>query len=82
MFDVILKNDLLNLNKADNINNLTFNRKEITKIIRNRTQEKLLIINFLFSNNLIDADCYQELLKRTENDYRKANLYLIGLCNI
>ena len=82
MYDVILRDDLLNINKSDNINNLTFNRKEMIKIIRNRTQDKISLLNFLLSYNVIDDDCYRELLQRTESDYRKANLYLIGLCNI
>lgn len=82
MYDVVLRDDLLNLNKADNINNLTFNHKEMIKIIKNRTRDKISLINFLVSYNLIDDDCYRELLQRTENDYKKANLYLMGLCNI
>lgn len=82
MFDVILRDDLLNLNKADNINNLTFNRKEMRKIIKCRTADKIAILNFLQTYNLIDDDCYRDLLQRTESDYRKANLYLVGLCNI
>ena len=82
MFDVNLRDDLLNLNKADNINDLSFNRKEMIKIIKCRTADKISLLNYLFSYNVIDDDCYRELLQRTESDYRKANLYLIGLCNI
>ena len=82
MYDVILRDDLLNINKSDNINNLTFNRKEMIEIIRCRTQDKISLINFLQKYNLIDNDYYQELLERTQSDYIKANLYLLGLCNI
>lgn len=82
MYDVILRDDLLNINKSDNINNLTFNRKEMIEIIKCRTRDKISLINYLFSYNVIDDDCYRELLQRTENDYKKANLYLVGLCNI
>lgn len=82
MFDIILRNDLLNLNKADNINDLNYNKREMIKIIRNRTQDKISLLNFLLSHNLIDDNFYRELLQRTENDYKKANLYLLGLCNI
>lgn len=82
MYDVILRNDLLNLNKADNINDLSFNHKEMKKIIKCRTQDKISLINFLLSYNVIDGDYYQELLKRIQSDYKRANLYLLGLCNI
>ena len=82
MFDIILRNDLLNLNKSYNINDLNYNCKEMKKIIKCRTQDKISLLNFLQTYNLIDNDYYQELLKRTKRDYRKANLYLLGLCNI
>lgn len=82
MFDVILRNDLLNLNKVDNINDLSFNRKEMRKIIKCRTADKISLLNYLLSYNVIDDDCYRELLQRTESDCRKANLYLLGLYNI
>ena len=39
MFDVILRDDLLNLNKADNINDLSFNRKEMIKILENKNKK-------------------------------------------
>lgn len=82
MFDIILKNDLLNLNRTDNINALNFNRKEMKKIIKCRTQDKIEFLNFLLSYNVIDYDFYQELLERAKNDFKKANLYLMGLCSI
>ena len=83
MYDVVLREDLINLNKsAYTVDDIEFNRKEMKKIIKCRTQDKISLINFLQTYNIIDNDYYQELLKRTENDYRKANLYLIGLCNI
>jgi len=47
MFDVILRDDLLNLNKADNINDLNYNRREMLKIIKCRTADKISLLNFL-----------------------------------
>lgn len=82
MYDVILRDDLINLTKADNINSLNYNRKEMIKIIKCRTEDKISLLNFLLSYNVIDGNYYQELLERTQSDYRKANLYLLGLCNI
>ena len=82
MYDVILRDDLINLNKADNINSVNFNRKEMVKIVKCRTEDKISLLNFLQTYNLIDSDYYQELLERAQSDYRKANLYLLGLCNI
>ena len=73
MFDIILKNDLLNINRVDNINAINFNRKEMKKIIRCRTQDKIEFLKFLLSYNVIDGDFYQELLKRAKNDFKKAN---------
>lgn len=81
MYDVILKNDLLNFRKAENIDSLKFNRKEMQKIIKCRTRDKIDLVNFLLLYNAIDYECYKELLERTKSDFRKANLYLMGLCS-
>lgn len=82
MYDVILRNDLINLNKTQNINDLHFNRNEMRRLISCRTQDKLSLLKFLLSCDAIDYECYQECVKHTENDFKLATKYSLGLCNI
>lgn len=83
MYDMILREDLLNLNKgAYTIEDVNFRNTEMKKIIKCRTKDKIEFLNFLLSYNVIDYDFYQELLERAKNDFKKANLYLMGLCSI
>ncbi len=82
MYDVILKNDLLNIKKCSNIYDLQSNREYMKKVIVCRTHDKLNLINYMLANCIIDDELYYELLQRTRIDYQKANLYLLGLCQI
>lgn len=82
MYDIILREDLINLNNgAYTVDDMEFRSTEMKKIIKCRTADKISLLNFLQTYNLIDNEYYQELLKRAESDFRKANLYLLGLCN-
>lgn len=83
MYDMILREDLLNLNKgAYTIEDVNFRNTEMKKIIKCRTQDKIEFLNFLLSYNVIDDGFYQELLERAKSDFKKSNLYLLGLCQI
>ena len=83
MYDVVLKADLLELNKNIYDTSLSYlKQKEMQKIIRRRTTEKLELLKCLLQNRFIDYDCYSEMMNRTEYDYREAQLYCIGLRSI
>ena len=83
MFDVDLRDELLNLSKgAYNIDDINYRYTNIKKIIKCRTADKIALLNFLLLNQLINEDCYQELLKKAESDYRNSYLYLMGRCQI
>lgn len=83
MFDLEMREDLLNMNAGVcDITTANYVRSEMRKIIKRRTQEKIDLLNILLQNNAIDIDCYIEMMDRARNDYRKGQLYLIGLCSI
>ena len=83
MYDVMLRDDLLNLNKnLYNIDTINYRRAEMKKIISNRTQDKLWLLNYLLGVGVIDNTWYEELLHRVEIDYKTALSYLFGLCKI
>lgn len=83
MYDVVLENDLLDLNRnLYNIDTINYRRAEMRKIITFRTKDKLWLINYLLDAGVIDNTWYQELLHRVESDYKIALSYLLGLCKI
>ena len=83
MFDETLREDLLNIDVgANTIDTINYRRREILKIIKCRTEDKISILNFLFQNNAIDYDCYTEMMYRAKSDYKRGHLYLLGLCDI
>lgn len=83
MFDEEMRNDLLNLNVGvSDITTTNYVRNEMRNIIKRRTREKIDLLNMLLQYNAIDIDCYTEMMQRAEYDYRKAQMYLIGLCSI
>lgn len=83
MYDMILREDLLNLNKgAYTIEDVNFRNTEMKKIIKCRTKDKIEFLKFLLSYNVIDDGFYQELLEKAKSDFKKSNLYLLGLCQI
>ena len=51
----------------------------IRKIVKNRTREKIDFLNYLTNNNIIDKDLRQELQERVQNDFKLAQLYLMGI---
>ena len=81
MFDQSLNADLqeFRLSVVDNIYTLEELYNNIRKIVKNRTKEKTIFLEYLFDNNIIDKDLEQELLGRVQNDFRLAQLYLMGL---
>ena len=81
MYDKSLKADLqdFRLSGLDNIYTLGEEYNNIRKIVKNRTREKIDFLNYLTNNNIIDKDLQQELLGRVQNDFRLAQLYLMGL---
>ena len=52
------------------------------KIIKCRTKDKIEFLNFLLAYNVIDDGLSQELSERAKSDFKKSNLYLLGLCQI
>ena len=81
LYDKCLKADLqdFRLSGIDNIYTLGEEYNNIRKIVKNRTREKIDFLNYLTNNNIIDKDLQQELLGRVQNDFRLAQLYLMGL---
>ena len=81
MYDKSLKADLqdFRLSGIDNIYTLGEEYNNIRKIVKNRTKEKTIFLEYLFDNNIIDKNLQQELQERVQNDYRLAQLYLMGL---
>ena len=81
MYDKSLKADLqdFRLSGIDNIYTLGEEYNNIRKIVKNRTREKIDFLNYLTNNNIIDKDLRQELQERVQNDFKLAQLYLMGI---
>ena len=81
MYDKCLKADLqdFRLSGIDNIYTLGEEYNNIRKIVKNRTKEKTIFLEYLFDSNIIDKDLQQKLQERVQNDFRLAQLYLMGL---
>ena len=58
MYDKCLKADLqdFRLSVVDNIYTLEEVYNNIRKIVKNRTKEKTIFLEYLFDNNIIDKD--------------------------
>ena len=79
MYDVILLENLKSFKAgADNIYELQNRYRDIIKIIKNRTKDKLYLLHLMKEYNFVDTDVYNELLKRVQYDYKSSLLYLIG----
>ena len=79
MYDVILLEDLKSFKTGtDNIYELQNRYRDIIKIIKNRTKDKLYFLQLMQEYNIVDTDVYNELLERVQSDYRLSFLYLIG----
>ena len=80
MFDIVLRDDLIEFRKGTgNINDVKDRYLNMKKIIVCRTRDKIYLIQLLLKNNIINKEYYEELYFRAENDYRLAQLYLMGL---
>ena len=79
MYDVILLEDLKSFKTGtDNIYELQNRYRDIIKIIKNRTKDKLYFLQLMQEYNVVDTNVYNELLVRVQSDYRLSFLYLIG----
>ena len=83
MYDTILKEDLISLkSEATNINVNNYIYDEMRKLLKCRTEDKISLINYLFSNNIIDDVFYNELYSIIEKDFNKGKIYINGFCTI
>ena len=82
MYDLDLRQELLDINLTDNIYDRNYKRYEMRKYIKCRTDDKICLLKLLLSLKKINYNCYEELLKIAKNDFKIANLYLLGLCQI
>ena len=83
MYDRILREDLVKLKSgATNItiNNYIYN--EMRKLLKCRTEDKINLIEYLVSNNIIDKVYYNELYSIIESDFNKGKSYINGFCSI
>lgn len=79
MFDKVLMQDVIDFKRgSDNIYDLQYRYTRIAKIIRNRTKEKINILNMLMDNNQISNEKYNDYYKRVQNDYKISALYVMG----
>ena len=79
MYDPILLEDLKSFKTGtDNIYELQNRYRDIIKIIKNRTKDKLYFLQLMQEYNIVDTNVYNELLERVQSDYRLSFLYLIG----
>lgn len=79
MYDVILLENLKSFKTGtDNIYELQNRYRDIIKIIKNRTKDKLYFLQLMQEYNVVDTNVYNELLVRVQSDYRLSFLYLIG----
>ena len=79
MYDPILLEDLKSFKTGtDNIYELQNRYRDIIKIIKNRTKDKLYFLQLMQEYNIVDTDVYNELLERVQYDYKLSFLYLIG----
>ena len=80
MYDKSLQMNLQDFKKGiDNIYDLKESYRNIRKIVRNRTKEKLNFLNYLQDNNIISRKMHQELIERVNYDLKISNLYIMGL---
>ncbi len=83
MYDEMLRQDLISYKASiTNINVIQELTEEISKVICCRTMDKIYFITKLLSDDIIDKTLYAKLYKRIHNDYKKANLYIRGWCQI
>ena len=82
MYDKFLLEDLRSFKTgSESIYDLQLRYADISKIIVNRTKEKLNLLNLFLDYNLIDVELYNDLFERVKRDYKYAFLYLRGLAS-
>ena len=82
MFDRRLKNDIEEcLSGSENCWQSEYKRQEAMMIIKNRTKEKLTLLEYLLTNTIISQDEYEHLLWITRKDQAESQLYLWGFVN-
>lgn len=70
MNDKILLEDLIAFQiGTGNINDYTYRTNNIKKIVKNRTTDKIWLLNNLLQNHIIDEEYYQQLITLVKNDY-------------
>ena len=73
MYDKMLETDIKEYRK--NITNTVYTQPyfaDIKKILNNRTNDKLYFLNYLFTNNLIEAELFEDLYEKVKEDYNTA----------
>ena len=83
MFDLKLLEDVKNFKiGADNIFEIGARYNEIKKIIKNRTKEKIVFLNYVLENNIVDYYTYKVFLKIALRDYIESKLVVAGLISV
>lgn len=83
MYDLSLMEDLKEFKRgSESIYELRFRYNNIFRIIKNRTIEKLNVLELLLSEKIIDDEFYEELSERVKSDYNTSHLYLMGLVSL
>ena len=55
---------------------------DIKKILNNRTNDKLYLLEYMITNNLIENNLYDELFQRVKSDYNLAYKCAMGLISV
>lgn len=80
MNDKILLEDLVSYQLGTgNINDYTYRVNSIKKIVRNRTSDKIWLLNYMLQNSIIDMDYYQQLMILVRNDYILSQYCILNL---
>lgn len=83
MFDLKLLEDVRTFKTgSDNIFELEERYAEIKKIIKNRTKEKIIFLNYVLESNIVDYDTYRKFLKIALSDYKESKLIIAGLISV
>ena len=83
MFDLKLLEDVRTFKiGSDNIFELEERYAEIKKIIKNRTKEKIIFLNYVLESNIVDYDTYRKFLKIALSDYKESKLIIASLISV
>ena len=73
MYDKILENNIRDYRK--NITHTIYTQlyfDDFKRILNNRTNDKLYFLNYLFTNNIIEAELFEDLYEKVKEDYNTA----------